>query len=297
VDILPGSEWRYSGGGYTVVQLLIADLTGRPFPEYMKETVLDPIGMKNSTFEQPLPSEKAAVAASAHRSTGKVIPGQWHIYPELAAAGLWTTPSDLCRYAVEVQKSMEGKSNRVLSQGMIQQMLTPGIGNWGLGLALSPPGGVKIFSHGGGNEGFRCQLIAFSELGKGAAIMTNSDNGSELAMEIIRSIARVYDWPHFHAEEIVPVAVDPGILDAYIGDFRMANSPGIPFKVSKKEDELYVTIWGQGDVKLTPVSETEFVHMEGGWRLTFVQSPEGNWDEIEVRQVSSSMELHLMRKK
>ncbi|MBN1224255.1 MAG: beta-lactamase family protein [Candidatus Aminicenantes bacterium] len=297
VDMPPGSEWRYSGGGYTVMQLLVSDITGKPFDEYMKKTVLDPIGMKNSTFEQPLPAEKAVLAASAHRPTGKMIPGKWHIYPELAAAGLWTTPSDLCRYAVEVQKSLGGKSNKVLSQNMIRQMLTPGIGNWGLGPAISPPGQVKMFSHGGGNDGFRCQLVAFSELGMGAAVMTNSDNGSELAMEIIRGIAEVYDWPYFRPEEIVPITLDPGILDAYIGDFRMASAPGIPFKVSVKEGELYVTILGKGNVSLTPVSETEFVYLEGGWRLTFVKKPDGSCDEIKVGQVHSSMDMRLLRKK
>lgn len=61
---------------------------------------------------------------------GTAVQGGPHTYPEMAAAGLWTTPSDLCRYIIEVQNSLQGKANHVLTQSMTQQMLTPGKGDW-----------------------------------------------------------------------------------------------------------------------------------------------------------------------
>lgn len=297
VDILPGSQWRYSGGGYTVVQLLVADVSGMPFPEYMKETVLDPIGMVDSTFQQPLSPEKAALAASAHRANGKVINGQWHVYPELAAAGLWTTPSDLCRYAIELQKSIAGESNKVISQEMAQKMLTPGIGDWGLGPSLSKPGEAKSFSHGGGNEGFRCQLFAFVEGGLGAAVMTNADKGSDLAAEILRGIAYVYAWPAYQSKEVAVIEIDPAALEPYVGDFRMSGQPKMPFFVSIEQDGLHVKSLATGDLALLPMSETEFVYLDGGIFITFVQGADGSFDQMKVNPAGSSMEMVFTRKK
>ena len=114
----------------------------------------------------------------------------------MAAAGLWTTPTDLARLAVEVQKSLRGDSNRVLSQEMTRQMLSPmEPGGHGLGFGLSSPGeGDARFGHGGSNHGFKCQLQAFVEGGQGAAIMTNGDMGSALAQEVLYAIAAEYGW-------------------------------------------------------------------------------------------------------
>jgi len=200
-DFVPGTQWRYSGGGYTVMQQLLEDVTGQPFPDILRTLVLDPLGMAHSTYEQPLPPERAASAATGHRSSGKPVEGHWHTYPEMAAAGLWTTPSDLARFAIELQHSNAGQSNKVLSAETTEEMLTAGIGNWGLGPGVQGSGDSLSFSHGGANEGFRCFLFAYAETGQGAVVMTNSDAGGRLGAEMIGSIARAYDWPNFQADE------------------------------------------------------------------------------------------------
>ena len=124
VDVEPGAEYRYSGGGYTVVQQILEDVTGTPFAELLRAVVLGPLEMADSTYEQPRSPKWADLAASGHQSDGTLVPGRWHIYPEMAAAGLWTTPTDLARFAIEVQRSYAGRSNRVLSQEMTRLMLT-----------------------------------------------------------------------------------------------------------------------------------------------------------------------------
>jgi CubicO group peptidase (beta-lactamase class C family) len=135
VDIEPGSRWRYSGGGYTVMQQLLADVAGKPFPQIMRETVLEPFGMSASTYEQPLPESRWADAATGYRSNGNPVEEKWHVYPEMAAAGLWTTPSDLARYAIQLQQAYAGRSSSVLSTQTARQMLTPDTNSWGLGPA------------------------------------------------------------------------------------------------------------------------------------------------------------------
>jgi len=202
VDILPGSQWRYSGGGFTLAQLLTGDVSEKSFHKYMREAVLIPADMANSTYEQPLPANRAADAASAHQADGSLIEGKWHTYPEKAAAGLWTTPTDLCCFAIELQKSAAGKSNKIISKETADKMLTPGIGNWGLGLGISGKGETKSFSHGGSNKGYICELFAYVNGGKGAAVMTNSDSGGDLAGEILRSISAVYGWADYKPKEV-----------------------------------------------------------------------------------------------
>jgi CubicO group peptidase (beta-lactamase class C family) len=201
VDLVPGSTERYSGGGYTIMQLLLTDVTGERFPELLENTVLAKIGMQHSTYRQPLPPDWASNAASGYRQNGDPVAGQWHIYPEMAAAGLWTTASDLARFAIEIQKSREGRSNRVLSREMTTQMLTRQIDGAGLGLMLGGTDQAPRFSHGGADEGFQALMMATLDSGKGAVVMANSDNGVQLAQEIVLSIAAEYGWPDYKPRE------------------------------------------------------------------------------------------------
>lgn len=283
IDMIPGSQWRYSGGGFVVTQLLVSEVSGRPFREYMKTTVLDPLGMGHSTFEQPLPREKSGQAASGHLADGGVVKGKWHVYPELAAAGLWTTPSDLCRFAIEIEKSVAGESHRVISREMAGKMLTPGTGNWGLGIGL---GGAtaeerKSFSHGGGNKGFSCMLFAFVHKGQGAVVMTNSDSGNDLVMEILRALSSVYGWSILQPREADLIEIVPDKLGPYVGDFRTADEPDTPVLVSIEGHQLHINSPDTGDWPLSPVSETEFVYLDGGSSVTFIKGPDGRIDKIQ----------------
>jgi CubicO group peptidase (beta-lactamase class C family) len=196
VDIVPGSEARYSGGGLLIVQQMLIDQTKKPFPQLVQEAVFSPLGMKHSTFEQPLPPALASNAATATRGNGKTVEGNWHVYPELAPAGLWTTPSDLANFTVEVLKTRAGASKRVLSQGMAKQMLTKQSDGFGLGFQLEE--GNDRFGHGGVNEGFQSTLIGFADSGNGVVIMANSDNGMYLFERVAASIAAEYGWKNFN---------------------------------------------------------------------------------------------------
>jgi CubicO group peptidase (beta-lactamase class C family) len=187
VDKLPGKDFRYSGGGITVEQLVMTDVTGKPFADLMHTLVLGPLGMQHSTYEQPLPATRAVHAATGHRQDGTAVKGKYHVYPEQAAAGLWTTPSDLATFLIELQK----KTGRVISAKMIDEMLTRQTGDVGLGPMMR---GGNEFGHGGSNFGFQCLATGTRE-GKGIVIMTNGDQGGRLAQEIVKAIAAEQNWP------------------------------------------------------------------------------------------------------
>lgn len=191
----PLEAMEYSGGGYIVLQAALMDRLGRPFAQIMSEGVLQPIGMTNSAFEQPLSPARDRNAARAHDADGKPMGPKWHVYPELAAAGLWTTPTDLAKFVIEIQKSALGRSNRVLNRASVMEMLNPiGLGDFGVGLSNEKRGQGWYFQHGGGNWGFSCFLIAHRVRGYGVVVMTNAVNGGAVVTEIRERVERAYGW-------------------------------------------------------------------------------------------------------
>jgi CubicO group peptidase (beta-lactamase class C family) len=195
VDVIPGRTWRYSGGGYTVMQQMMIDVSGKKFPELMRETVLAPLQMNASTYEQPLPPDRIPLAATGYYPNGNEVKGKWHIYPEMAAAGLWTTPSDLARFAISIQQAVAGKSNPVISPSMAHQMLTVQKGDSGLGLFLNGTGKTLRFSHGGRDEGFDAFLMACAESGQGVVIMINANDNSGAMDRMVNAVRKEYRWP------------------------------------------------------------------------------------------------------
>jgi CubicO group peptidase (beta-lactamase class C family) len=206
VDVVPGTIQRYSGGGVTIEQQLMMDVTGKPFPQLLRETVLDKIGMADSSYEQPLPPARAAMTAIGTYSDGKAVHGKWHLYPEMAAAGLWTTPTDLAKFAIEIAQSRRGKSNRVLSQKMTEEMLTEVKDGAGLGFFVEKENPGQ-FGHNGADEGFQALLTMNSESGKGVAIMADSDNGINVANFVLRSVAKEYAWNYKFGGEMPALVI------------------------------------------------------------------------------------------
>jgi CubicO group peptidase (beta-lactamase class C family) len=194
----PMTGFKYSGGAVMIEQLALTDAVRKPFEQIARDWVLTPIGMTNSTYEQPLPASRRRQAARAHDRQGQRMDAPWHVYPEQAAAGLWTTPTDLAKFLIEVQLSLAGKSNRVLKQSTMQEMVTPvGVGPFAVGFQVEKQGEGWYFMHGGSNWGFMCDMIAHRVKGYGVAIMTNGDNGSALIRELRTRIEREYNWDVF----------------------------------------------------------------------------------------------------
>ena len=192
VDAIPGSKARYSGGGYTVMQQLMLDVTGEPFPKFMRDTVLKPLEMTSSTYEQPPPPDLVARTATGYHANGQAVAGRWHIYPEMAAAGLWTTASDLARFEIGIQEALAGKSNSVISPSMARQMLTRQKGNIGLGLFLEGEGPELVFTHDGRDAGFDTATMASANTGFGVVIMINDNDDSGVCKEVIEAVIKAY---------------------------------------------------------------------------------------------------------
>ncbi len=218
----PGTRYSYSGGGMEVLQQMTQDVTEMPFRSYMKNNVLDRLGMTSSDFVQPLAGPFAARAAKGHDKDSVMIPGGFRIYPELIAAGLWTTPTDLGILFLEVQRAAVLNRGALLTQETANRILTvqPNTnGAMGLGFALKSGKGGLIFSHSGSVFGYKSNVLVYRDRGQGIAVMTNGDNGYALMMEIVRSAARVYGWPDDGVSKAPLVDVPLAILQTYAGNY------------------------------------------------------------------------------
>ena len=282
IEAEPGSKWNYSGGGYTIMQQMVIDVTHEPFPKLLHDTVLQPIGMTHSTYEQPLPDKFSSEAATPYDEKGNPIANGSHTYPEMAAAGLWTTPTDLARYILEVQASLQGKSNRVLTQSMTKQMVTSGQGKWGLGLEISGSEPNAYFSHGGVNAGFESLFVGYESNGDGAVVMTNAQGGSEIAAEVMRSIAAEYHWPDWKPIVRKAVDVDAKLLSSYVGNFELA--PNFILKITVENGHLESEGTGQPKFALDAESATTFFPEEFDAELEFVKDPTGTVTGLILHQ-------------
>jgi CubicO group peptidase (beta-lactamase class C family) len=254
---MPGLQYSYSGGGYCVLQQLLIDLTGREFPELLRELVLEPLGMRDSGYEQPLPQDRWGQAASGHRIGGAPVHGNWHVYPEMAAAGLWTTPSDLLRFAGAVQQAAVGAPGAIIPQTLAEELLTPHATNQaiGLGLFLQGEGRTRRFEHGGDDQGFVALLIAYVELGLGAVVMTSSD--SWLVIEpLIDAIADAHGWPDFPAPQRERAAGSPGDLGRLEGTYETED--GRRLRVTAAGDRLQLVSEPQPPLDLYPGPDGEW---------------------------------------
>ena len=272
-DQVPGKEWRYSGGGFTIMQQALIDVAKEPFPKLLHDTVLAPIGMTRSTYEQPLPASLRANAATPYRGDGTPVEGGAHTYPEMAAAGLWTTPTDIARYAIEIERSLDGKANHVLNQEMTRQMLTPGMGSWGLGVQIGGSEQNRYFSHGGANEGFMNLFVAYEKSGEGAAVMTNGDNGGQLGDELMHSIAAEYGWPDWKPTVRNAIKVEEKILQQYAGTYQLG--PGFDLVVAVENGQLMAQATGQPRFTLYAETENKFFPLDFPAELEFVKDQTG----------------------
>jgi CubicO group peptidase (beta-lactamase class C family) len=292
VDTAPGVAFRYSGGGTTILQLLLTELENRPYPEIMKAMILDPLGMTGSAFCQPPTPEIRALASTGYLRNGQPVEGKYHVYPELAAAGLWTNPTDLARFAIEHQLSLAGRSNKLLSSQTEEKMITPYLsGGYGLGFGIQRYGDEIYFSHGGGNFGFRCMLIAHAKKGYGAIVMTNGSSDVLLG-EIIRSIAAEYSWDGYLNEPYELRAVSPDRLRRFAGRYLLDVDQVATVDVDG--DHLKVDVTGEPSIELYPIADDEFIRLDRDGKVRFMPGPERSRDSIVVIERGGGLTLPRM---
>ena len=270
-----GQMYRYSGGGSTIAQCAMMDVTGEDFADILRARVLEPLGMRDSTFAQPLPTDLWPDHAAGHLESGVRIPGEFHTHPEQFAAGLWTTPSDLARMLIAMQRAWRGEGESLLPTETVRRMLTPVMGGYGLGFSIDqrPSMGSEpyaYFGHGGSNVGFKCFAQAERDGGLGVVIMTNADTGPNVTRELMRAVQYVYGWPGFDAPARERVALDPDTLTACAG--RYATDAGdtiLVEAVNARDGHVRIRFCPERPRELVPTGPNTFTDPEDGTTIAF----------------------------
>jgi CubicO group peptidase (beta-lactamase class C family) len=255
----PDQTSIYSGGGTTISQLIAMDVTGQPYEVFMEQSVLTPLGMINSFYTQPPPAARQSQLTTAYHRDGTPVAGKFHIYPEQATAGLWTTPTDLARYIIETQLALQGKSSKVLTQAYTEKRLTPYRDAAGLGVFITTRDNARYFEHGGANDGFRCFYTGSFEEGNGVAIMVNSDNGAIL-QEVLNSVAVAYHWKGFEIPAPKKIVkLDSQQWKSLEGRYSMVGRPDAHLQLTSRDEKLILKQeWDGGEVVFEAESETAF---------------------------------------
>lgn len=265
-----GQQWRYSGGGYVITQLALSDTLGVPFDALAQREVFLPLGMHRSAFAQP-PSARILDNAARGHVDGKVIKGGYHVYPELAPAGLWTTPRDLASLLIDIQAAAKGRRSRLLSPDMTARMLTPVKGDWGLGPALYGTGEGRRFGHDGVNEGFQSTMVGYVHKGSGIIVMTNG-TGKPLADEIVRAVAADYGWKELASRRITEAAIPPDVLAGLAGRYE---GSGTSVYLDFRDGHLFAQTGGPSPERLFALPGDRFMAGASGMVIEVQREGDG----------------------
>lgn len=292
----PGVQVQYSGLGFEIIQLALTERLGRPFPEILRASLFQQLGLAATTTEL-VPAPPRGGIALGHDVDGTVLAGGWHRYPETAAAGIWSTPAELGRVLIEVHRALRGESDRVISQATAAQMLSEVMDGEGLSWVLDLSGGALAgFSHSGGNAGFRAHMRMVPETGQGLVLMANSDNGQLLFSPLLHSVASVYGWPDQPARDVprhvavrilaarglIDVSVPLDLLERYAGRYEL--EPGLVFDVEVAGGTLAVRLGDQPRLSVYPESRKRFYYREVNAQLTFLLGESPGTDQLILHQ-------------
>jgi len=250
VERQPGKVWNYSGGGFTIVQLLMIETDGQSFPELMRRRVLSRVSMTASTYEQPLPLNHGVDVATGYLLDGQPVKGRFHTYPEMAAAGLWTTPSDLARWTIALERAYNGEPSPLMSQASARDMLKPGLGGWGLGISVDRGTDEMKFGHSGDDWGFKARLIGWPKRERAIIAMGNSDDAFAVIDPLMQAVAREYGWKGLEPQTVTM------------------------FELNDEQRNELLGSWGHGAVKIS-AEGSKLIGQYQGQRFELIpQSPD-----------------------
>jgi len=278
VDMQPETQFRYSGGGYTVLQKLVSDVAQKDYPQVMQELVLGPIGMTQSTYEQPLPASKLKFAAAGYLPNKSPVIGKRHAYPEMAPAGLWTTAEDLAKFAIDVQLAVKDDKSKVLSQSMVNKMLTPFVNDKvGLGVFIETKNKEIYFAHGGWNQGFSSDLIAHKYRGYGVVIMTNSNHPAFID-ELKNSVASYYQWHQFLEPVFVTLPISQTEQQRVSGRYKFAAD--MIFSIFAENNRLYMQYLNRDRMEVFRIGENQYIRRKNSRKFRFDKSKDSEMVDL-----------------
>jgi CubicO group peptidase (beta-lactamase class C family) len=274
VQSAPGSRYAYSSLGYAVLQQYYADAAGRPFEDLAREHVFAPLGMRDSLFAVAPPPALAARVARGHELDGQAVEGGWRRFPELAAAGLWSTASDLARFVIALQQASRGDGAAFIGRDQARALFTPVRNDYGLGFELDHQGTQAAFHHSGAQGGYQALMFGYVGKGQGAVVLANGAGAWPLIEELMRSIAAEYGWQDYRPVERAPAPADPALYRRFRGDYQVSN---IVLRIEDRGGKLFMSgpPLGPAPVELLPAGDADYFIREKDATVHFDLNGEG----------------------
>jgi CubicO group peptidase (beta-lactamase class C family) len=292
VKSVPGKVERYSGGGYLIIQLLIEDVSGISFSDYVQKSILDPLKMSHTTYDYQPDKNMGRLIATGHRSNGKPLrKKKYHIYPEMAAAGPWTTAEDLSKLVISIQMAIKDGSHSIFDQKLINEFITPKINHRGLGINIRGIDKPLAFWHSGQNLGYTGLLYGLIEKGEGAIILLNSDGGEGLLKEFISSVANTYNWPVMKSYKSIPIPKN--LASRLVGKYENSEKT-TSLSIGLKKGKLFVKSSASKEYyQLYRIGENHytFKNAQDYFRLTFMHENENVLSLNYAESIGTNIEL------
>jgi len=268
----PDESLAYSGGGYTLAELALQDIYGDEFSNIMKKWMLEPAGMKNSEFTQPLLASKSNQVANAYTQSGTMLEGGWRNHPEQAAAGLWSNSIDLAKFLIEIYNAYQGKSS-IFSQSDITSIISQERDGHVYGFIVNRSGDEISLTHYGGNAGYRTGMTINLTSGDGLVYLINSDNGGELGNELLLSASQVYNWKHFEQINVQRKQVSSEVLKGLSGEYKWNNQIDLTITFDENSKLISLFFPNGDEYKLVAIvgDNLEFIHSNTGVRAAFLR--------------------------
>ncbi|MEM5516032.1 serine hydrolase domain-containing protein [Henriciella sp. AS95] len=292
IEANPDGNFSYAGGGFQLAQYWAESVSGEDFAVLMDRLVLEPVGMTQSTFEMPPPETwtKDGNVAPAYDFGGEPIEGGWHTYPELAAAGLWTTPTDYGRFAVALSKAMTGETGTGIDVEVAREVTTPVSEGYGLGIGTREKDGEIILSHSGSNMGYKTYFEAWPGRGDAIVVMTGAQGGFPLVTDIVRTAKLAYGHSIKDPRQEARFDMADETLAALAGDYWEAGDDQMSFTLQANSPDMILNSRQGGRYRLVPIGEALLIDPDDGETLTFAEKDgvmtitTGGADYVQVRK-------------
>lgn len=273
----PNKVLAYSGGGYTLAEVALQDIFKDDFSNSMNQWILQPIGMENSEFTQPLQPSDSSKVAKGYTSNGVVLDGGWRNHPEQAAAGLWSNATDMATFLIEIYKGYQGQSS-IFSKSEIESILSHERDGHIYGFIVNKTDTGFAITHYGGNAGYRTGMTIDLNTGKGLVYLINSDNGGALGNELLLSASQVYRWNHFKRISAKRNQLNSEVLKKLIGKYKWNSQVELSIRYDD-ETNLFSLHFPNGDTyELISIKDEElsFINPNTGVNVKFLKSSNYN---------------------
>jgi CubicO group peptidase (beta-lactamase class C family) len=267
----PGTNWKYSGGGYVIVQMALEDTFNKSIAELANEYIFSPLGLKNTTMIQPNEKGFPTNVAFVHDKDGKVIKTGLPITPQVAPSGMWSTPTDLAKLSIEIQNALRNKNNKVISHAVAQKVtevtaLKNAVGGWSYGWQKSfGYNGYDWFSCNGSNTGVGGNILATMKDGNGVVYLANGEKPNRFPVmgQSQKKILTLMNWNSKESDEEtqeMPLDLKEKLIRTY-DDFLYGQ--GMETKIVEKNNRLYVESLILDHFK--GKNDNELVYLKNGW--------------------------------